>query len=269
MIYYFSAPSNYKPHLFENNAKAFLLSYAVDAKAHWKTFQNDEIPLIIDSGAFTVWNSGGTLDIEAYLAFCKTLPEECIFVNVDVIPETGSSPKDVEICCQKGYENFIYLSRHLKNVLPVYHYKDELHWLEKYIEHTDYIGISPANDTAENVKRTFLDYVFKFLPPEIKTHAFGYSSFKGLTYYPFYSIDSTSWKKGGRFATTDYWCDITKSFQTYDGREFFKGKYKEEKEMIDLCLNQSIKAILQKMKFLKRHHSEKESYHFNNQLDLF
>ncbi len=200
MIYYYSSPSPYKEVLLNLGLKSFLLSYAVDAKKGWVKFINDEIPLIIDSGAFSAWNKGHTIDIKAYLAFCKTLPESCIFVNLDVIPQTGSHSSEVEKCCQQGFENFKFLKEHLKNVLPVYHYKDHIDWAHRYLEHVDYLGISPANDTVEEVKMAYLDYFFSHVPLTTRTHAFGYTSAFGMRKYPFYSVDSTTWMCSARFA---------------------------------------------------------------------
>lgn len=270
MIYYFSAPSNYPDHLLECSADAFLLSFAVDAKIHWEKFHiQSKKPLIIDSGAFSAWNVGKKIDIDEYITFCKTLPEDCIFINLDVIPKTGSTPKDVEICCEEGLENFLYLQSHLKNVMPVYHYKDKIEWLKKYSDHTDYIGISPANDTPEKVKRVFLNYVFQNKAPDMKTHALGYTSFDGMKIYPFYSVDSTSWKQGGRFANVGHWNEACSRFETYDGRQFFANKYKDDKEMVDMCLNHTIKSILKKMQFLKEHHEVADHGYLTAQQSLF
>lgn len=194
MKYYFSSPSSVKKILKECEVKNYLLSFAVDAK-EVKHFQDTKEPIIIDSGAFSIWNKGGTVDIEKYIEFGKTLPDNYVFVNLDVIPKTGSSKADIEKCCAEGFENYLYLKQHLKNVLPVYHYGDNVSWLKKFMDHTDYIGISPANDTHENIKRDFLKEVFSLTRTDFKTHGLGYSSFEGLFMFPFYSVDSISYKR--------------------------------------------------------------------------
>lgn len=200
MIYYFSSPTPYRDVLKECGVKSYLLSYAVDAKKGWQDFINDDVPLIIDSGAFSAWNNGNVIDIHEYLKFCKSLPESCIFVNLDVIPKTGSSSKEVDKCCEAGFENFKFLSGHLKNVLPVYHYKDPIEWAFKYLEYVDYLGISPANDTPEEVKQSYLNYFFSHVPLTTRTHAFGYTSAFGMNKYPFYSVDSTTWMVSARYS---------------------------------------------------------------------
>jgi hypothetical protein len=176
------------------NVKNYLLSYAVDARS-CPHFDKPDHTVIIDSGAFSVWNKGGKIDIDAYKAFCLKLNPSWIKISLDVIPETGSSKADIEKCCQQGYENYLYLKQHIPNLMPVYHYGDDISYLKKFMDHTDYIGVSPANDTHENIKRIFLDSVFRITRDKVKTHGLGYSSFEGLYLYPFYSVDSISYKR--------------------------------------------------------------------------
>lgn len=196
MHYYFSSPSSMKKSLFKMGAKNFLLSFAVDAK-QVPQFVGEGNRIIIDSGAFSLWNKGaGEIDIDVYLQFINSLDFECTCVNLDVIPQTGSSEKEVILCAEKSFENYLYLkSKTDKKILPVYHYGEDIKILDNYLQHTDYIGISPANDTHENIKREFLAKVFKRIGTDVKTHALGYSSFEGLTLFPFYSIDSISYKR--------------------------------------------------------------------------
>lgn len=274
MIYYYSAPTNYKKELFDVGVKSFLLSFAVDA-GRWEEYYNLDIPLIIDSGAFTAWNSGKQINIEDYKNFCIKLPEDTIFVSLDIIPTTASfDPNETEKCCEQGYENFIYLKRYLKNVLPVYHYKDNIKWLKKYIEHTDYVGISPANDTQEEVKRLFLDYVFKQLPRNIKTHSFGYTAGEGLKHYPFYSVDSTSWKGAHRFGNVIYF--LKNNIVSFDIRTFalqnnfeYSPSLPLSKEVISAALKHSIKSIDEFMRFVTEQHQSKNFKYLEMQQELF
>lgn len=194
MKYFYSSPSSAEKMLFELGCKNFLLSFAVDAKQCDK-FNDGSNSIIIDSGAFSVWNKGGTIDIDKYKDFCTQKPKEWTYISLDVIPKTGSSKAEKNICVEQGFENYLYLKQHIKNLMPVFHYGDDIKWLKKYMDHTDYIGISPANDTHENIKREFLKECFAITRQEVKTHGLGYSSETGLQLFPFYSIDSISWKR--------------------------------------------------------------------------
>jgi hypothetical protein len=192
MKYFFSSSARAYPLLKELGAKNYLLSFAVDAKQCHKMLDEN---VIIDSGAFSVWNKGITIDIDDYLEFCKAQPSRWTFINLDVIPPKGATAEDIENCCQKGYENYLYLKQHLENIMPVFHYGEDIKWLHKYMETADWIGISPNNNSHENVKREWLKGIFHITQDKVKTHGLGYSSFEGLTMFPFYSVDSISFKK--------------------------------------------------------------------------
>jgi hypothetical protein len=155
---------------------------------------------MIDSGAFSAWNSGKTVDIDAYKDFALKLPNTFWFVNLDVIPRTGADSAEIRRCAEAGYENYLYLCRFVKNVMPVYHYGEDLQFLERYLDLAPIIGISPANDTSEPIKRRFIagcfDRALRIYPGQIpKYHGFGYTSYDGMLKFPFYSVDSTSYRR--------------------------------------------------------------------------
>lgn len=196
MKYYFSSPSPRKKQLIDSGAKRFLLSYAVDGNQAQKHFgEFDDV--IIDSGAFTVWNKQkGEIDIEKYSSFLSNMPESWHFINLDVIPKTGSSKKEIDLCIEKSFENFLFLKSKRDKIIPVHHYGENLSVLSRYLQHTNFVAISPANDTAEKVKREYLTQIYKFIDfKKIKTHALGYSSFEGMKLFPFYSVDSISYAR--------------------------------------------------------------------------
>lgn len=200
MKYFFSSPSGgLLMDLFEElEIKNFLLSYAVDGKHHDKFNGN----IIIDSGAFTVWNRGNKtgvydkISLQDYYEFIKDLEApkyNCI--SLDVIPKTGGGKINIDKACEESYENYIALREKKSNIMPVFHYGDDFKWLKKYMEAAEYIGISPANDTSEFVKREWMKSVYRIIDHRWKTHALGYSSLGGMLMFPFYSIDSISYKR--------------------------------------------------------------------------
>ena len=66
MKYFFSAPSNQIKRLKEMNVQNFLCSYVVSPKEP-QHFLGTHKSIIIDSGAFSAWNSGKEVDIEQYV----------------------------------------------------------------------------------------------------------------------------------------------------------------------------------------------------------
>ena len=136
------------------------------------------------------------------------------------------------------------------NVIPIHHYGDDLKWIDKYLQYTDYIGLSPANDTDEKTKQKYFDFVFRYLPDDIKTHAFGYSSPGGMQKYPFYSVDSTVWLCSTKFKDIInyypnrkmFYREHVKEFIEENGYKYTKGKL--SKELIDMCVKHTIKNII-------------------------
>lgn len=188
--------------------------------------------LILDSGAFSVWTTGKSIDIEQYAYFCSRMKEEfplcnIYCVNLDVLPgQFGRRPTDTERenSASDGWANMEYLESKGLKVIPVYHQHEDLKWLDKMREHTDYIGISPANDVSMNEKLNFLNEVFAKIKDTIKTHGFAVTAHEQLYNYPFYSVDSSSWKSPARFGTIPIFTDKL---------EMKVFKYRDKKAVID------------------------------------
>ncbi len=187
----------------------------------------------LDSGAFSVWANGKTIDIEAYTRFARELREklslnvELNVVNLDVLPgEFGRKPTDLEReeSAEKGWANMLRLEKEGLKVIHVYHQHEKIDWLEKLRAHSDYIGISPANDCSMKEKQQFLDKTFGHIKNSVKTHGFAVTSHTQLYRYPFYSCDSSSWVAAARFGRIPIFCDdlTVKSLQYKDKEQVIK-----------------------------------------------
>lgn len=231
MKYFFSSSGSLYPRLKELGAKNYLLSFAVDAKK-CKSMLDEN--LIIDSGAFSVWRSGKVVDVDDYLNFCKELPKNWTFINLDVIPPKGASKVEVEKCCTEGYENYLYLKKHLKNVMPVYHQGEDFNWMLKFMDHTDYIGIGFGNERGEPSRRKLFSKIFGVTGLNYKIHGLGYSPPEGLRLFPFYSVDGTSYKTIHDLngSGTNFWIE-TKNLDYY-ARVKINQFLKLEKEITEL-----------------------------------
>ncbi len=172
--------------------------------------------IIIDSGAFSAWNKGKEVDFNAYIEYCKKALADnraknktIRVVNLDVIPgkkgETSSLTKSVKKedkdiinqAAQKGYENLLYFLKQGITPIHVFHQGEDFKWLEKMVEKTDYIGISPANDVGMDQKRLWIDRTFSFLAKnniQIQTHGFAVWSPSIILNYPWTSCDAATWK---------------------------------------------------------------------------
>lgn len=172
--------------------------------------------LILDSGAFSVWSKGDVVDIDKYAEFCTGVKEvlpagvNLYVVNLDVLPgKFGERPTDEqrESSARQGWENMLYLESKGLKVIHVFHQHESFEWLEKMRNHSDYIGISPANDCSMKEKMHWLNEVFGIIKDTIKTHGFAVTSHHQLYKYPFYSVDSSSWTAPARFGRIPVFTD--------------------------------------------------------------
>lgn len=164
----------------------------------------------LDSGAFSFHKSGIPADVDEYIEYANSLDEHTIAVaQLDHIPgKLGQpkTPKDYEESAKKSWENFLYMYPKMKSpekLIPVYHQGESFDALRTMLEWQDddgkklaYIGVSPANDTAQVTKNMFMSKVYEIIAqssnPNVKTHLFGMTSLDALAKFPYYSADSIS-----------------------------------------------------------------------------
>lgn len=156
---------------------------------------------ILDSGAFTVWKTGGQVDFKKYIKRANELNDyfegKLIAVNLDIIPGMfGQHPskENVEDSCQRGFENYLYFkSQFSGKIMPVFHQHDNIKWLHKYLEYEPYLlGISPANDLSTQKRIPFLDQCFKHTQDRQRCHGLAVVSQTLLERYPWYSTDAAT-----------------------------------------------------------------------------
>lgn len=200
----------------ENNYNK-LLSQTNDRKCigEWVQYFRDNrqcnSKLFIDSGAFSAHTKGISVDVDDYINFINENEDSfTVYAQVDKIPGTFGIPYTREQLLEapeKSWENYLYMAPRLKNkdkLIPIFHQGEEFKWLHNMLEYTDengkhipYIGISTRNDAPTKDKRLWLERVFHIIAtssnPNVKTHAFGMTSFPLLESFPFTSADSTAW----------------------------------------------------------------------------
>lgn len=159
--------------------------------------------VMLDSGAFSAWTKEETIDLDAYIAFVQRNKHLLwSYVNLDVIPGRlgiARSPSEVEDSARQSHENQTKMKRAGLKPIPVFHQGEDFKWLKRMIKEGEtYIGISPADDTADNDQKTWFEQVYTILTDEegcplVKTHGFGVTSIPFLLRFPFYTCDSTTW----------------------------------------------------------------------------
>lgn len=169
----------------------------------------DDVTLIIDSGAFSVWNAGGKVDLKEYIDFLKDFDKkhkskfrEVFYVSLDVIPGTSTSThitdEEVRSAVEEGFDNYLkFLDAGFDNVIHVIHQGDDgvVPDIVPRLLATNpkYIGISPSNAVATKPRMKWLDSIYNKIPKDLRTHGFAVTSIPLMRYYNWFSVDSTSW----------------------------------------------------------------------------
>lgn len=169
------------------------------------------INIFVDSGAYSVHTKGKEVNVDEYIEYVNAR-QGCFqaIAQVDKIPGEFGKPKTIQQLTEApelSWQNYLYMRERVIDkdcLLPIFHQGEDfkhlvrmLEWTDENGKHIPYIGISPANDVSNKQKDTWLSVVFKVIKsssnPNVKTHAFGMTSFKLLEKYPLYSADSTAW----------------------------------------------------------------------------
>lgn len=163
------------------------------------------VDLLFDSGAYSAWRSGATIDLEAYIDFCLEHADSIYkVINLDVIPGKPHQPRSaaaVEASAADGWKNLLRMRKRGIEAMPVFHQGESFAWLERMIgEGFAWIGLSSQKGTAWALghRKRWLDDVFAFACarggyPSIKFHGFAETHQAIMFRYPWYSLDSTTW----------------------------------------------------------------------------
>lgn len=165
-----------------------------------------QLSMLLDSGAFSAWTKHSSVDLDAYIAFIKEHKDDFeYYVNLDCIPgEWGRKPtrEEIEASAAKGYANYEYmLSKGIEKdrLIHVFHQHEDWKWLKKMVKEIPYIGLSPANDSTQPSKKRWLDECMMYTTddcgyPLVKTHGFAVTGVGFMYRYPWFSVDSLTWR---------------------------------------------------------------------------
>lgn len=163
---------------------------------------NCQTNIMIDSGAFTVWTKEEVIDIQEYLDYIKSLNGTFYFVNLDHIPgkpNVQPTQEEVLYSIKKGFENYYWFKERGIETIHVFHQGEDFRILDKMIEEMDYIGISPRKTSSQKDRMQWLDDVYDHICDEdgnakVKTHGFAATGESMMRKYPWYSVDSVSYR---------------------------------------------------------------------------
>tara|TARA_R110000744_G_scaffold102940_5_gene197588 strand:+ start:588 stop:1457 length:870 start_codon:yes stop_codon:yes gene_type:complete len=151
---------------------------------------------LLDSGAFTYLNGlkespDWDRYIENYAAFINKHKID-LFIELDIDSVVGI--KEVE----RLRDKLETLTN--KKSIPVWHKSRGLDYWKKMVKEYDYVSIGGI--VTKEIKQNEYD-IFTLLlriarENNCKVHGLGFTNFKGLQKYKFYSVDSTAWVYGNR-----------------------------------------------------------------------
>lgn len=174
--------------------------------------------ILIDSGAFSAWNKGDVVDFDKYIEYChqalqdpRLANKKIRVVNLDVIPGKKGETKNlnssssvnaeskqiINDAAAQGLQNLMYFKSKGITPIHVYHQGENIDWLLRMVEETDYIGVSPANDLSVTQKRMWIDKTFSFIEQrniKVDTHGFAVWSPGIIADYPWTSCDAATWR---------------------------------------------------------------------------
>lgn len=155
------------------------------------TKKNDfPVSLFLDSGAFSAWSRGATIDIQEYISFIKEHKKRLkAYAVLDVIGDAEAT-----------WQNQLIMEKAGLMPVPCFHFGEPFKYLQRYVDKYKYIAIGglARMGTRKTEMFGFLDKCFSLIcdkdgMPKVKTHGFAVTGMYAMKRYPWYSVDSTSW----------------------------------------------------------------------------
>ncbi len=141
---------------------------------------------VMDSGAFSAYNSGAVIDLQAFIDCCHERKEKDkqlteIFA-LDVIGDWKASLANTEVMWSQGVE-----------AIPCYHYGEPWEVLTHLAKTYPKIALGGVAAAKAGVKEPWTEQCFARAWP-CKIHGFAYGTEKAVQKFPFHSVDATNWE---------------------------------------------------------------------------
>ncbi len=189
--------------------------------------------VIIDNGAFTLWNTkkGEKIDWNKYYAWIEPFIHNIEFFFIpDVIDGTEEENDALIVDYFKRYMNSID-----RKGVPIWHVNESLERLERLMDTFDYIAIGSAGEYRQLGTPQWENKMDKAMRkicdedgyPKVKVHMLRCLDPKIFTRFPFYSGDSTALAQNH---SRDGWQHIVNRIERYDSpkkyefRNFYEQK---------------------------------------------
>jgi hypothetical protein len=144
--------------------------------------------ILVDSGAFTAWKAGKSVDLDEYCRFIEALGDlPWRYFMLDVVGDPAATMKNYEIMLKRGF-----------NPIPIFTRGEDPSVLEDYYKTSDVVGVGGLVGTRGN--RGFVKGIMEKVGKR-KVHWLGFSSRPFIQYYKPYMCDSSSWVSSLRYGS--------------------------------------------------------------------
>lgn len=139
-----------------------------------------EVRLLLDSGAFTAWKAGKSVELDAYCKFIEALPvPPWKYFMLDVIGDPAATARNYETMLRRGFDP-----------IPIFTRGESPAMLDQYFKTSDVVGIGGLVRTQRN--RAFVNGIMRHVGTR-NVHLLGFSDIVFLKQYRPFSCDSSGW----------------------------------------------------------------------------
>jgi len=184
------------PHVLES-------FHYVKGQRYVDDMRRDGAKVFLDSGAFSMWNIGETIEVSEYCHYIKE--------NLDIIRHDDgiamASVLDAVGNPLQTYRNQLEMEWRGVTALPCFHFGEDERYLEYYMSKYPYITIGGMVKKTADQLTSWLDRIWnRYIldgagRPRAKFHGFGLTSVSLMERYPWYSTDSSSWIQAAAFGS--------------------------------------------------------------------
>jgi hypothetical protein len=176
--------------VMRDSCENFLESYHyVHSQRYVDKMRRDGIKVFLDSGAYSAFSQGISVDLGAYCDYIHRNQDIIEFPSVlDAIGDADGTWRNQEAMEKRGVRP-----------LPCFHYGEPIEVLQYYLTKYDYITIGGMVPISTPQLKIWLDRIWdEYLTdddgtPKVKVHGFGLTSLPLMFRYPWYSVDSSTW----------------------------------------------------------------------------
>lgn len=172
--------------------------------------------VFVDSGAFSADKSGAEIDIDEYCKFIKEIGAT-YYASLDVLGDSKETMKNHNYMVEKWG----------LNPIPTFHMGSPLSDLQPVLDASNYIALGGLVFSSGIMEHC--DEVWQYIlanKPKCKVHGFGLTNIELMDRYPWYSVDSSSFKSCKRFGRQNIlWNGF--NFKTFSEKEYLEMLEKE------------------------------------------